>query len=253
MTIIAFHSYRGGTGKSTLIANFAALLALKGKHIGLLDLDLISPGLGVLFNVDVRKKKCTLNDLLLEKRRLRDAILDLTPKVRGNAGKLYLIPASFNSEDIFRLLRDGYNAQDCIDTIQSFKEEYNLEILFIDTHPGFEEDTLLALASTDLLTIVLRADYQDFIGAKIAVEVGKKLRKDVSLLINMVPYHILNNKKIYSFIDRIKKSFEAPIMGVIPFYNEVLASMSKGIFALNHPDHSFTLIIDKITSRFAGG
>jgi chromosome partitioning protein len=35
--IIAFHSYKGGTGKTTIAANFAAMLAKKGYRVFLMD------------------------------------------------------------------------------------------------------------------------------------------------------------------------------------------------------------------------
>ena len=260
MTIISFHSYRGGTGKSTLIANVAALLALKGMRVGLVDLDLISPGLGVIFNVPTRCKACKINNLLLGGGNLIDAVIDVTPspnEIKGfnpalnglsSRGKLYLIPASFESEDIFRLIKSGYSAKDCVDIIQKFKEFLNLDLLFIDTHPGFEEDTLLALASTDLLTIVLRADLQDYMGVKIAVNIGRRLGKNVCLLLNMVPSRIL---EVSSFVEEVKKTFEVPVIGIIPFYEEVLASMGRGLFVVNNSSHSFTSFINKISNYFA--
>lgn len=58
---MAFHSYKGGTGKTTLIANLAALYAMQGENVCLLDFDLYAPSLGMYF----RKKPTTyLNGLL---------------------------------------------------------------------------------------------------------------------------------------------------------------------------------------------
>ena len=42
---IAFHSYKGGTGKTTLAGNFAAVLAKLGFRVCLLDLDVYAPSL----------------------------------------------------------------------------------------------------------------------------------------------------------------------------------------------------------------
>ncbi len=40
--IIAVHSFRGGTGKSNLIANIAATMALQGQRVGIIDTDVPS-------------------------------------------------------------------------------------------------------------------------------------------------------------------------------------------------------------------
>jgi Mrp family chromosome partitioning ATPase len=37
------HSFRGGTGKSNMTANVAALLAQSGKRVGVIDADIQSP------------------------------------------------------------------------------------------------------------------------------------------------------------------------------------------------------------------
>ena len=47
--IISIHSFRGGTGKSNTTANIAALLAAGGRRVGVVDTDIQSPGIHVLF------------------------------------------------------------------------------------------------------------------------------------------------------------------------------------------------------------
>ena len=51
-TIISVHSFRGGTGKSNTTANISALLAVDGARVGVVDTDIQSPGIHVLFNLD---------------------------------------------------------------------------------------------------------------------------------------------------------------------------------------------------------
>jgi chromosome partitioning protein len=80
---IVFHSYKGGTGKTTLAANFAALLAKKGYNVFLLDLDVYAPSLQSYFDMDPKK---WINDFLFEKAELKEVILDLTPLVE-NGGR----------------------------------------------------------------------------------------------------------------------------------------------------------------------
>ena len=38
--IIGVHSFRGGTGKSNIIANIAATMTLQGQRVGIIDTDI---------------------------------------------------------------------------------------------------------------------------------------------------------------------------------------------------------------------
>lgn len=51
---IAFHSYKGGTGKTTIAANLAAFWALKGYRVALLDLDVYAPSLQSYFEATLK-------------------------------------------------------------------------------------------------------------------------------------------------------------------------------------------------------
>ena len=53
--ISSIHSYRGGTGKSNLTANLATTIALSGKRVGIVDTDIQSPGIHILFRLDETK------------------------------------------------------------------------------------------------------------------------------------------------------------------------------------------------------
>lgn len=54
-TIVSFYSYKGGVGRSTLLALTAAQLADRGKQVVVVDLDLEAPGLQGLFDVQVER------------------------------------------------------------------------------------------------------------------------------------------------------------------------------------------------------
>src|SRR5512142_680662 len=63
-SIVSIHSFRGGTGKSNLTANLAAQVALAGKRVGIVDTDIQSPGIHVLFGLDEDNMGHTLNEYL---------------------------------------------------------------------------------------------------------------------------------------------------------------------------------------------
>ena len=90
--IIAIHSFRGGTGKSNTTANLACLLAQKGQRVGIVDTDIQSPGIHVLFNLDPKEISCSLNDFLWGKCEIGSAVYDVSKSIGPQPdGKLFLI------------------------------------------------------------------------------------------------------------------------------------------------------------------
>jgi MinD-like ATPase involved in chromosome partitioning or flagellar assembly len=59
---VSIHSFRGGTGKSNTTANLAALVAASGRRVGVVDTDVASPGIHVLFGLDEERIAHSLND-----------------------------------------------------------------------------------------------------------------------------------------------------------------------------------------------
>ena len=157
-SIISIHSFRGGTGKSNTSANIASQLALGGAKVGVIDTDINSPGIHILFNVHEDAIKHSLNDYLWGRCQIQDAALRVTDNVRNHPnnksdikGELYLIPSSMNVGEIARILREGYDVTLLSDGYQQIIKALNLDYLVIDTHPGVNEETLLSIAISDHL------------------------------------------------------------------------------------------------------
>jgi MinD-like ATPase involved in chromosome partitioning or flagellar assembly len=77
---IAFHSYKGGTGKTTLACNSAALLARKGYKVCLLDLDIYAPSFQSYFD---RSPSTGINDFLNSKVEVGKAMIDFTDAIEN--------------------------------------------------------------------------------------------------------------------------------------------------------------------------
>ena len=75
---IAFHSYKGGTGKTTVITNLAARLAMMGKRVCLLDFDLYAPSLITYFQ---KNPETYLNNLLAGEVEISDILVDLSSEL----------------------------------------------------------------------------------------------------------------------------------------------------------------------------
>ena len=66
--------------------------------------------------------------------------------------------------------------------------DLKLDVLMIDTHPGLNEETLLSIAISDVLVIIMRPDQQDYQGTGVTVEVARKLGVPAMyLVVNKVP------------------------------------------------------------------
>lgn len=243
-SIISIHSFRGGTGKSNTSANIASQLALSGARVGVIDTDINSPGIHILFNVHEDNIKHSLNDYLWGRCQIQDAALRVTDNVRNHPqnktdinGELYLIPSSMNVGEIARILREGYDVTLLSDGYQQIIKALNLDYLVIDTHPGVNEETLLSIAISDHLAIIMRPDQQDYQGTKVTVEVARKLGvKNLMLIVNKAPTSL----DLDALKDRVEQTYNSTVAGVIPHSDDLMELGSSGVFSLQNPGHIVT-------------
>jgi MinD-like ATPase involved in chromosome partitioning or flagellar assembly len=160
-------------------------------------------------------------------------------------GKLVFIPASFKAQDMVRVLTKGYEVRLFREAIRQISEGNDLDYLFIDTHPGIEESTLLAIGVCDLLLLVSRIDSQDLFGTGVILEVAKALNRPKILVTNMVPPGSDEEK----LRERLKIMFEINPLAIIPFYTEILKTLSSEVFVYSRPEHEFAKRIDPLTSK----
>lgn len=243
--VISVHSFRGGTGKSNVTANLAALLALQGKRVGVVDTDIQSPGIHVLFNLAPDTFRYALNDYLWGKCRIEDAAYDVSGVLRGRqaagSGCLYLIPGSMRTGEITRILRDGYDVGLLNSGFQELMERLELTHLLIDTHPGVNEETLLSIAISDVLLLILRPDQQDYQGTAVTVELARQLEvENMFILINKA----INPQDFAALKQRVESTYHVPVLGVLPLSGDVAILGSGGIFALTNPEHPITSVLE---------
>jgi septum site-determining protein MinD len=237
---IAVHSFKGGTGKTTITANLAVALVSHGKTVGVMDMDLEGPGLHVLFNVDPAQIANTLNDVLRDKARPEEAAVLMNDRLglKGE-GKLYFSPASTKIEEMLRTLRTGFEIESFSNAVSKLQDQFQLDYLLIDTHPGIENDTLLAMGVCNHLLIVSRLDQQDIFGTGVMVKVASTLGKSTHLVVNMIPAD-LKSYQASKLASGIGDQFSVPVVGWFPFSEEVQRSLSRSVFILAERRHSMT-------------
>ena len=236
--IVSVHSFRGGTGKSNTTANLAALLAMEGFRVGVVDTDIQSPGIHVLFGMDDSDMEHSLNDYLWGKCDIKDTAHDVTGRLGADVkGQLFLIPSSIKPGEIARILREGYDVGLLTDGFRDVVNKMDLDYLMIDTHPGLNEETLLSIAISQVLVILMRPDSQDYQGTAVTVDVARKLDvPNMLMVVNKVPQAFDTD----DVRERVEKSFNCKVASVIPHSDEMMTLASSGIFSLRYPDNPVT-------------
>ena len=181
---IAFHSYKGGTGKTTIACNLAAMLAFRGYNVSLLDLDVYAPSLHSYFDCNPDK---WINDLLFENSDLREIMVDMTPALtkytaEGNNKKLGKLLVGFSNpqkEEIYKLEGSIKTANANIQLLRRFVQlredlisDYDSDYVILDTSPGIRYWSINSLAVADVLFLTLK--YGD-----LDIEGTIKMAKDI--------------------------------------------------------------------------
>ncbi len=248
---VAIHSFKGGTGKSTLSANLAIALALKRKKVAVMDMDLEGPGLHVILGLDPYELPFTLNDVLTKGVEPEQAAIRMNDRLHLAKGELYFSPASVKVEEILTSLRSGFEVDSFSNAIKKLTEKFGLDYLVVDTHPGLEDDTLLAMSVCDYLLLVTRLDQQDMFGTGVMATVARTLEKPVYLIANMIPT-ALKTSEVSKVVEKIGTNFKIRTLGWLPFSEDVVNSLSKSVFTLDNPTHPMTKRFNELATRLEG-
>lgn len=245
--IISIHSFRGGTGKSHTAANVATVLAAEGRRVGVVDTDIQSPGIHVLFGVDQETLGHSLNDYLWGNCEVEKTAYDVTDGLGlGHNARVFLVPSSVRAVDIARVMREGYDVGLLNEGFRQLIKQLALDVLILDTHPGLNEETLLSIAMSHALAIVLRPDHQDYEGTRVTVSVARKLQVPrLVLVVNKTPM-VFNSAEVK---ERVEKTYDSEVAAVLPHSDELMVLSSEGIFSLRFPDHPLTSLFKQIAER----
>jgi len=236
--IVSIHSYRRGTGKSSLVANLAILLAEAGKRVGIVEAAVQAPSLHRPFRLPEFEISSTLNEFLLDKSGIIQAVRDVTQRLPVELdGQVFLVPASTHYDELGPSLNELFQAERFKEGIHQLIGELYLDILLIDTQAGVNDDALIPIALSDTLIEILRLDQQDYQGTAVVVELAQKLCvQRVLLLVNSVSqsFDLLDVKR------KIELEFKTDVAAVLPLSEDIRSLPSENIFVLNYPKHPLT-------------
>lgn len=273
---IAFHSYKGGTGKTTIAANLAATLAKKGNVVALIDLDIYAPSLSSYFSC--YHPKNWVNDFLQEKVSIHDILIDYTSILGETNGKFYIGFSNYHKDEIYKLdinINQIQNTQ--LSLFRNFillKEEImrkkEADYIIIDTSPGVRFWSINALAISDIILLMLKFGDLDFDGTKLMCEEiyssFSKFGTKSYLLLNKVEGYctppLINieesqkKQKVFNHnihllpknknLETLTEDIQIDVLSQIPCYCDIQFDQKEYLTVLNFPNHPFVKNIELI-------
>jgi MinD-like ATPase involved in chromosome partitioning or flagellar assembly len=240
--IITIHSFKRGTGKSTLTANIAALFALQGLRVGVIDAHLRSPSLHFLFGLHEHSITHWLNDYLSGRCDVEQTALDVTVRLGAPVnGRVFLVPARpipcLRAEE----LSDRYDTYTLSSGCHSLIESLDLDIVLIDSPTIMTEETLSWIAVADTLTMIMRLDQQDYQGTSVVIEIAQHLgMQHITLVVNQSPSD-LHPAQVKEHLEQI---YRCDVGAVLSHCDELMAVSGTAIFVARHQDHPFTAALN---------
>ena len=279
---IAFHSYKGGTGKTTIAANLSTLLVSKGYNVLLVDMDVYAPSLHVYFNFKPEK---WMNNYLLDDLEFTDVIYDFTDIVNdfytstlsGNKVGLFSIVFSNPKKEEITSLdfqnRDSSKSQ-MLKKMLYLREKTAPDVIYdyiiLDTSPGIRPWSINALAIADVIILSLKMDHIDIEGTKqMADDVYKSFinfgAKSYLLLNRIAGYCTPSNlnKGLISKPGRfeftlleqsetmieLENYLKMDVVSTIPCYCDIQFERQEFVTVLKYPNHPFVGKMNELVNK----
>lgn len=250
--IIAIHSYKGGTGKTLLSINLAALYANRGKNVCLLDLDFRAPSLHAIFKV----KDCEywLNDYLNGVCDIKKVLIDFSA-THAKRGQLLVGFANPSTEAIREMAaKDRKWEMKALGRLLSLKtsllNDMHLDYIIFDTSPGLQYSSINAIVSADVVLVVSGMDVSDIRGTQRMIEELYDLfEKKTALIMNKVFADILLSKtERQNLSKQLMNNYNLPLIDMIPCFCDILRTGGVTVFATEKPEHPFIKTLDRVAT-----
>ncbi len=213
--VILIASGKGGTGKTLFTANFGAMLALEGKKVLLVDMDLglrnLDLYLGlenkVVYNVmDVVSGVAPISKALIQDKRF---------------DSLYFIAASpyLDDRDITPL-----HMHVLLDRLKK-----DFDYIIVDAPAGADESLDLAAVNIDQAIVITEAEYASVRDADVVEKrMKKKGIKDVACVINKVNMELMT-LGLLPTLEEITSKLNMPVIGFMQYDDNIHIATNKGV------------------------
>ena len=213
---IVITSGKGGVGKTTTTANLGTALALLGKRVCLVDLDIGLRNLDVILGldnriiyniVDVAQGTAKLHQALIKDKRFDD--------------KLYLLPAAQNTD------KSALEPEEVKAIVEELKPDF--DYILLDCPAGIEQGFMNAVAGADEAIVVSTPEISSVRDADRVVGLleQKELTEPPMLVISRIRRHMMNDGDMMD-VDEITHHLSIKLIGIVFDDDEVISYSNKG-------------------------
>jgi len=220
--VVTLFSPKGGSGKTVLASNLAAVFARhQGRRTLLLDLDLQFGDAAIMMGIEPEK---TIYDLVMARRELdSDA---LAGYVTAHQSGVHVLPAPLRPEDAELVTEERLGHLFAV-----AKESY--DVIVVDTPPFFHGPVLATLDRTDQLLLVASLDVPAIKNVKLTMQTLDLLHYPAERR------HLLLNRsgsKVGLKPQEIERALDIKVEFEVPLDRDVAVAVNRGVpIALSAP------------------
>jgi chromosome partitioning protein len=250
---IAFINEKGGSAKTTLVANLAAYLALqRGRRVLAIDMD-PQGQLGKVLGVEVQRSRRSAIDLLLDSV-LGDAGLDRAPAGATDRNPASLLPITHTripglelvvANKSLALFPSWDGSEDSEPTarlsraLDAAPELASYDFVFFDAPPSFGPLTLSVLRAAHEIVVPVPLTYLALDGCAELMRTVATVRSrydNPGLRISMVvPTFYRRTRLAHEILEKLKRRFPKEIAhSVVGFHVRIDEAQSRGLSIFEH-------------------
>lgn len=235
--IFVITSGKGGVGKTTATASIGAALAMDGKKVAVVDMDIglrnldVVMGLEnrVVFNiVDVVRGKCKLRQAAIKDRRI---------------DSLFLIPASQSDN------KDALTPENMVRLGKQFRRDY--DFTFLDCPAGIERGFENAVAAADEAIVICTPEVSSVRDADRVIGLlhAKEIRP--RLLINRIVPSMVDKGDMLTYQD-VVEVLSIDLVGLVESDDQVVIATNTGTPTILQKDSKAGRAFKRIAMRLDG-
>jgi len=237
---IVITSGKGGVGKTTTTANLGTALALMGKKVCLVDLDIGLRNLDVILGLDNRILY-DIVDVVAGRAQLRQALV----KDKRFDDLLFLLPAAQNAD------KDSLNPDQVRTLVEELKPDFDYVLL--DCPAGIERGFMNAIAGADAAIIVSTPEISAIRDADRVVGLLEQypLSEAPKLVINRIRRRMMQDGETMD-IDEITHHLSIDLLGIVFDDDAVIRTSNNGEPIVLDPKNSASQGYRNIARRIEG-